>query len=216
MHRDYYQRAIDLLVESDPDIVVVCGDLIDYERCLPEVQPLLTNLKGKLGQYFVLGNHDRRLPDVEGLRKLLGGWVHDLGVRSCTVSSQGTTIHLIGNERPWFDLPSRSEDEKATHSDRQSASLRIGVAHTPDQFPWAKDLELDLLFCGHNHGGQVRIPLIGPIIAPSWFGSRFASGWFHEKPTLLHVSRGVSGTQPLRVRCAPEVNVIQLRSSKVS
>lgn len=214
MTREYYREAIQLLVDANVDLVIMCGDLIDYEHCLHQVQPLLEPLRGKLGQYFVLGNHDRRLANVGRLRSMLEeiGWF-DLGMRSHTIETRAEEIYLIGNERPWFDPPCRNADENATAEARKTAGLRIGVAHTPDQIQWARKLGLDLLFCGHNHGGQVRLPLIGPVITPSWYGSRYASGWFDETPTLLHVSRGVSGTHPLRFQCTPEVNVVKLEAS---
>ncbi|MFM7927659.1 MAG: hypothetical protein ACKO9Q_08070, partial [Pirellula sp.] len=89
--------------------------------------------------------------------------------------------------------------------------FRLGISHSPDQLPWAKRLEVSLLLCGHTHGGQIRFPWIGPIIAPSKYGSRFASGVFYQSPTLMHVSRGMSGVHPIRLRCLPEVSVLELR-----
>jgi predicted MPP superfamily phosphohydrolase len=89
--------------------------------------------------------------------------------------------------------------------------FRIGVSHSPDQLPWAKQLGVSLLLCGHTHGGQIRFPWIGPIIAPSKYGSRFASGVFYQSPTLMHVSRGISGVHPIRLGCLPEVSILELR-----
>ena len=64
---------------------------------------------------------------------------------------------------------------------------------------------------GHNHGGQVRLPLLGSIFVPSRFGRKYDCGLFHEPPTLLHVSRGLAGQNPLRFRCHPEVTKIVLK-----
>ncbi len=214
MHFDFYREAFDRLISTNPDVVILSGDLIDYESCLNQVQPLLDPVEAKLGCYFVLGNHDRRLKDVGRLRAMLVelGW-HDLGSHGKIVEHAGEEIFLIGCERPWFDNPFRDQHERETVQERIRAPLRIGVSHSPDQVPWARNLELDLLFCGHTHGGQVRFPWIGPIVAPSRFGSRFASGWFDCSPTLMHVSRGISGTYPLRIACTPEVSSIVLRSN---
>ena len=69
------------------------------------------------------------------------------------------------------------------------------------------------MLAGHTHGGQIRLPIIGPIVAPSHFGVKYASGVFYESPTLVHVSRGVSGLDPIRINCPPEVTKITLRAA---
>jgi len=211
MATEYYHRAIGCMVQQMPDVVILSGDLIDYEHCLNQVQPLLEPLKPRYGAYFVLGNHDRRLPDVKRLRDMITelGWF-DLGAQSRSIEIRGEEVYFIGNERPWFDPQERSDDEVKTHAYRQSAGFRIGVSHSPDQIRWATALGLDLLFCGHNHGGQVQLPILGPVVAPSHFGSRYADGWFYESPTWMRVSRGLSGTHPLRFRCRPEVAVTRI------
>jgi predicted MPP superfamily phosphohydrolase len=61
------------------------------------------------------------------------------------------------------------------------------------------------MLAGHNHGGQVRLPLVGPLISPSLYGTRYSGGVYYEAPTLLHVSRGISGEHPLRWNCLPEL-----------
>jgi uncharacterized protein len=211
MHREFYRTAIDQLMSLEPDMLVFSGDLIDFDACLPNVAPLLESVKPRLGAFYVLGNHDRRIQRVHELRETLReiGW-HDLGSRSATVDWLGNEIWLVGNERPWFNSLEREADEIAMAANRSLAALRIGVSHAPDQLRWAQSLNCDLLFCGHTHGGQVRLPVIGPIIAPSWYGSKFASGWFREKDTWMHVSRGLSGTHPFRFNCRPEVSLCVL------
>jgi uncharacterized protein len=85
------------------------------------------------------------------------------------------------------------------------------LAHTPDRLRWAREHEIDLVIAGHTHGGQIRAPLLGPIVAPSHHGVRYASGTFFESPTLMHVSRGVSGLTPLRWNCSPEITRLVLK-----
>ena len=59
------------------------------------------------------------------------------------------------------------------------------------------------MLAGHTHGGQIRMPITGPILAPSLYGTKYAIGTFYKAPTLLHVSRGVSGLTPVRYNCRP-------------
>jgi hypothetical protein len=71
------------------------------------------------------------------------------------------------------------------------------------------------MLSGHNHGGQVRLPGFGPVYSPSAFGCHYASGVFWESPTLLYVSRGISGKHPLRWNCLPELTRLVLRPAIV-
>jgi len=70
------------------------------------------------------------------------------------------------------------------------------------------------MLAGHTHGGQIRLPVVGPIVSPSYYGVHYASGVFYVRPTLLHVSRGLSGEEALRINCRPEVSKLVLRSSQ--
>ena len=102
-----------------------------------------------------------------------------------------------------------------SHPDFSSApedAFRVLLIHTPDNLPWAKQQQVDVMLSGHNHGGQVVLPIIGPVYSPSRFGVRYAGGVFWEDPTLLYVSRGISSRHPLRFRCLPELTKLVLES----
>jgi hypothetical protein len=71
------------------------------------------------------------------------------------------------------------------------------------------------MLTGHMHGGQIRLPLVGPIIGPSHYGVKYSGGAYYAKPTLLHVSRGVSSDQTLRINCPPEMTKFVLRPSRL-
>jgi len=88
------------------------------------------------------------------------------------------------------------------------------LSHAPDQLTWARRFDFDLMLAGHTHGGQIRLPLLGPIVSPSRLGTQYASGTFEREPTVLHVSRGTSSFMPLRWNCPPELAVLELRSAR--
>ena len=71
---------------------------------------------------------------------------------------------------------------------------------------------IDLMLSGHNHGGQIILPVIGPVFAPSKYGVRYAGGAFWAVPTFLYVSRGLAGRHPLRLNCPPELTRLILES----
>jgi len=208
--QEFFQAVVARTNQWQPDLVVLTGDLLEKETCLQWGPDTLGCLQAADGKYFILGNHDRRLPDPTRLRNALCDteWT-DLGGRWRARSLRGSRILLAGNESPWFPAP-RSKDRPET--DAATKPFSILLSHTPDQLPWARDHGFDLMLAGHTHGGQIRVPIIGPLVCPSRFGVRYASGLFHEPPTVMHVSRGLSGVQPLRFNCPPEVTLLELRT----
>jgi predicted MPP superfamily phosphohydrolase len=120
------------------------------------------------------------------------------------IEVRGQPMVVIGNEAPWFGPP---PDLSACPAD----IFRLCLSHSPDQIGWAKKHGIDLVLAGHVHGGQLRLPLVGSIVVPSRFGRRYDCGVFDEAPTVMHVSRGLSGEQPLRYNCRPEVTKLILR-----
>ena len=109
---------------------------------------------------------------------------------------------------------------RAQHGRRPAAAARGAGANRPgltrpDQISWAQAHHMDLLLAGHTHGGQICVPWIGPILTPSRWGVRYSWGIFHVPPTIMNVTRGVSGVYPLRVNCPPEVVKLVLHGEVV-
>ncbi len=209
--QSHYHFMIDRLLEQRPDLIVITGDIIDAAACLPWIEPVLGRLKAPLGCTFLLGNHDQRIARWQQVTEPLTALgFFDLGVADQHLQlSNGASLLLTGNELPWFERHTSTPVLKPTSA---IDTLRLGLSHSPDQIKWARNQQLDLLLAGHTHGGQVRLPGIGPLVAPSRYGSRFASGVFYRQPVLMHVSRGIAGTHPLRYRCLPEVSLLVLRT----
>ena len=213
-HDRYYKAAVQAVLAQGVDLCCFTGDLVDVDETIEAAADALRPFDCEYGQYFVLGNHDRRVTDPNDLRKAMkaAGWT-DLGEATCERPTPRGPLQLLGNELPWFDLASRRSSQASLLGQPfPDAGLRIGLAHSPDQWTWGMRCHCDLLLCGHTHGGQVRLPLIGPIISPSDYGSRYASGIFRLGEQTVHVSRGLSGTQPLRINCRPEVSVLILEA----
>ena len=215
----FYRLAMDWLSDQSPDMIVLSGDIVDYESQLKQLEKVFDGLKARLGMHFILGNHDKRLPTPTAVcdRLVAMGWT-DLGRAEALVSNGATRIRLLGNELPWFQRgvsPEFSGTEALVSRESKKADWILGVSHSPDQFKWGISNRCNLLLCGHTHGGQIRLPFVGPIIAPSKYGSRYASGVFLSDPTLMHVSRGLSGVHPFRWGCIPEVSVLELEGFKV-
>ena len=104
----------------------------------------------------------------------------------------------MGHEGPWFAPP---PDLSAA----PPGLFRLCLSHTPDNFYWGIANRVGLMLCGHVHGGAIRVPIIGSIFVPSVYGRRFDTGVFEKGGTVMAVNRGLSGREPIRFRCNPQV-----------
>lgn len=215
----FFREVIDAGRELRPHMAVFTGDLLDRQTLTEWLPETLGRLEAPLGRYFILGNHDWYLAPDETRRALQElGWkdvagesvtLADEDVRTVLGSPSGgeaPRLVIAGDERPWMG-------GEPCFARSNEAEFRILLSHTPDNLPWARRQPVDLMLSGHNHGGQVVLPGLGPVYSPSRYGVKYAAGLFREGPTLLHVSRGISGRQPLRYRCRPELTKLVLTSS---
>ncbi len=203
----FFEEVVNLAMEGapEPDLVLITGDFLDHDDTVAWVEPVLGRLKARLGKIAVLGNHDYR-HDFRGLRRgLRKADFRTLDGRWMTLETERGCLVLGGTSYPWgrhLD-PARMPE----------GDVRILLSHAPDQVYRASDWSMDFMLCGHNHGGQVRIPVLGPILMPSRYGRRFDQGFYRVGPTTMFVGTGVGGKHPIRFRCQPEVTRITLRSS---
>ncbi|MBM83989.1 MAG: hypothetical protein CMJ78_25825 [Planctomycetaceae bacterium] len=201
----YFQYVTDIVTKAESDLIVFTGDLLDDQRLIDWIEPTLGQMSAPFGCYFILGNHDWYLqPEKTRERFEQLGW-HDVSGTVKLVDTKGHPLAIGGDERPWMG-------EAPDFSIAPENSMRLLLSHSPDNIKWAKRNAIDLMLAGHNHGGQVRLPIIEAVYSPSIYGCRYASGVFFEEPTLLYISRGISGRHPLRWRCLPEITRLTLRS----
>lgn len=191
------------IARSEPvDLVCFSGDLIDNMQLLDWIPETLQAFSARYGCYFILGNHDwYQQPEVIRAALTNIGWI-DVASRTINVEIHGQTVQIGGDETPWMG----TSPQFSAHAD-----LRLLLSHTPDNIRNAQRANVDLMLSGHNHGGQVRLPLIGPVYSPSRYGTLYSSGTFWRPPTMLHISRGLAGLHPFRFRCHPEVTRLTLQ-----
>jgi predicted MPP superfamily phosphohydrolase len=207
--RRFFDEVVEQANALAPDLTLLTGDIVDKSPCIDWLAPTLGKLRAVHGCYYILGNHDKRVP-IDRLRaEIERCGLKSVSHRTLTLDVRGATILLAGNELPW--LPPAANMKQGALLPGERPHLRLLLSHSPDQFAWARAYAFDLMLAGHNHGGQIAFPWIGPVFVPSRYGVKYASGLFYEAPTLLHVSRGVSSELPARLRCPPEVALLELR-----
>jgi uncharacterized protein len=204
--RVFYERVIEhCIAGGPPDILAITGDLVDTDEHHRWLLRLLRPLRWNEAAFAILGNHDywHRPPRIRRRLERLGITV--LGNRWVTTPIRGVPMVAIGHEGPWY----RPGPDLAGCP---VGPFRLCLSHTPDNISWARRHDVHLMLSGHNHGGQVRLPLFGSLFVPSLYSRKYDCGVFWEPPTLLHVPRGLAGQEPLRINCRPEVTRIVLKT----
>ncbi len=190
------------MADGVPDLVVLSGDIIDGDEYLAWVEPILKELSWAVAAVAILGNHDWWQDAAAVRTRLTAGGFHVIGGTHEVIDVRGEPLVAVGHEGPWF----RPGPDVSNLPD----GFRLLVSHSPDNIAWARRHGFRLMLSGHNHGGQIRVPVVGSLFVPSWYSRRYDAGTFHEPPTVLHVTRGIAGKEPIRFRCPPQVTRLVL------
>ncbi|HYQ00486.1 MAG TPA: metallophosphoesterase [Polyangiaceae bacterium] len=201
---DYYARVRASIAAQDPDLILLSGDYVSRSENVELLARVFApRWPARFGVFAVLGNHDF--------------WANSAGIRD-TLSAAGVTllenrcwhlprgvgrVALCGTEAPWGA-------ELSAELDR--SELNIVLSHTPDNVYHLATQGASLVFAGHTHGGQMRVPGLGSLVVPSRYGRIFDQGHFRVNGTDLFVSAGIGADAPaLRVYCPPEMFVVDVR-----
>ena len=214
---DFIEQAVAIGLELKPDLVCITGDFITRQyRSWESYARVLARLQAAAPVFACLGNHDggqwsrmhggyettqpvRQLLEQSRIQLLHNCWT---GVRL-----NGRELKLIG----LADLWSGHLDIGAAFppADAPGPELRIVLSHNPDSKELLRRCQWDLLLCGHTHGGQVVLPLLGAPFAPVR-DKRFLAGMLPWEDRWIHITRGVGNVHGLRINCPPEVSLITL------
>jgi predicted MPP superfamily phosphohydrolase len=221
MTLEHIVRTVDRTNALAPDLVVLLGDYFASHRFVTEHVPNavwageFSRLKAPLGVWAILGNHDWWF-DLEGVRRALAKvGIPVLENRAVMIGEGSRRFWLAGlADQLAYPLGNgrfRGEDDLAgTLAQVTTEHPVILLAHEPDIFPKVPE-RVSLTLCGHTHGGQIRIPLIWPNLAPSRYGARFAYGHIVEAGRHMIISGGL-GTSfvPVRIGVPPEIVHIEI------
>ena len=223
---DQIAKAVELINEQEPDILLFTGDLVNnFAEETDGWAPILSQLKAKIGKYSVMGNHDygdysewespaakeKNLAAIKQFHKKIGFRL--LLNETETLNINGEEIALIGVEnwgKPPF--PQHGDLQKAIEG-AQDQPFKILMSHDPSHWDAEvlKSTNIDLTFAGHTHGMQFGIERAGIKWSPVQYKYPRWGGLYREKEQFLYVNRGFGYIGfPGRIGMPPEITVVEL------
>jgi len=196
-NRRYLTKVVHQINEISPDFVCFTGDLVEERRYLEEALDILRQVQRPI--YGVPGNWDywsrasfRAI--ARAFEQTGGAWLGDRGV-----TAAGGKVYIFG---------ATGLQDSAEVSTEASRCLLL--VHFPDFVQRPIEGRFDLILAGHSHGGQVRLPFLGPSILPPRVGN-YDRGLYQTRLGPLYVNPGI-GTygSPIRFLCRPEITVISV------
>lgn len=202
------ERAVEKINKENADIVVFTGDLIDHAaqyEDLYKIAPVLAKIEAKLGKYAVYGNHDIG----GGAERYYEDIMREAGFQvleneSTTLQINGATINIMGGDEAmigWHDAQITTEGIK-------EEDINILLLHEPDLIEDYVNYPIDLALSGHSHGGQVALPVYGPLVK-NHLAEKYNKGLYsmeNKRETKLFVSSGLGNTKlPFRFGNIPVI-----------
>lgn len=208
------KKVCEKLTDEEPDIIFFTGDLFDsmvaFEGDKEEVTKLLSDLSAPYGKYAVYGNHDYQTGTYYEYRRILeeAGFVL---LKNEIASIDALGMNIIGLDESLLGYGTMTVTQKV-----ENKYFNVVLSHEPDVIDEA-DVNVDLMFSGHTHGGQVRIPFVGAVLLPR-LGRTYVDGR-HDvtigdgSEAVLYVTSGIGMSKlPFRFLVTPEIVTITLQS----
>lgn len=211
-NKDWDSQLIEELQNASPDIIVLTGDLIDSSKTdLPTALEFIDQSKEIAPLYFVTGNHEAWSEEYSQLRKdLIDREVTILDNQELFLTRGSSQIMIAGLQDPAF--PNSSPEKTLQTLSNHFEGFKVLLSHRPELFETYAAHGFDLVFSGHAHGGQFRLPFIGGLIAPNQgLFPEYTAGIYSKKQTRMIVSRGLGNSViPIRINNRPELVIVTL------
>jgi uncharacterized protein len=215
----FLEHVVHKVNELAPDLVLLTGDFVTRgsltfiasthaaHRCAEILNTLTSPLR-----YAILGNHDVSVSAPLVIHALTSNGTPVLVNQYVAIERNGERLWLCGTDDPNTSHP----DLNLAVPAKPDGPVLL-MSHEPDyadnvmQHP--RGQLVDLMLAGHSHGGQVRLPFVGPLILPP-LGEKYVQGYFRFPNMQLYVNRGIGTVGlPFRLNCPPEITVITLQSA---
>jgi predicted MPP superfamily phosphohydrolase len=213
------EASVGMVNALHPDLIVLTGDFVsmpflgnDGEKAALAAEPcasLLRQMHATHGLWAVLGNHDYYTDPRHVTNALHAKGIHVLANESTAIETNRGRFWLCGVN----DVLSGTADAAMALRGIPANEPTVMLAHEPDYADEVARFSADLQLSGHSHGGQVRLPLVGPIYLPE-LARKYVRGLYQVGPLTLYTNPGLGTVGlPLRWNCPPEITLLTLRRS---
>lgn len=209
--------------KAEPDAIVITGDIVDRRTPnLKRAAVLIEKITEIQETFYITGNHEAHYKHFNKLYDVIGrSDVRNITKHSAVLERNGEKINLTGINDVWFfgdeENPRTYRNFQNELRNKVSAlphDFTVLLAHRPELLSIYSKNDVDLVFCGHAHGGQIRLPVVKGLYAPhQGVNPKYTEGMHEQKGTTMVVSRGLGNSRfPFRVFNHPEVVVVELRA----
>ncbi|MBN1458490.1 MAG: metallophosphoesterase [Armatimonadetes bacterium] len=216
LHRGPYisegqvREAVQMAMSYAPDLIVLTGDHLSLSaRYAKSCAGALSGLSAEYGVFGVLGNHEY--------------WTHEVDRVTTSYRDAGITMLIndsvpvvVGDAIWWLcgvdDIWEGKVDLEKALAKVPDEHFRILLCHEPDYADTAAEHDIPLQLSGHSHGGQIRLPWVGPVRLPVYaFKYPYGLQQVPGSTTQVYTTAGVGVTfPPIRINCRPEVSILRL------
>ena len=212
------KMAIGMVKGLQPDLIALTGDFVSVPLVGPHAsgavmaEPCaewLRQLRAPQGIWAVLGNHDALTSPAQVTSALNAAGIQVLANQAVPIEPNGSRFWLAGVK----DVLVAGADIGATLRRVPSGDTVVLMAHEPDFADAVARHPVDLQLSGHSHGGQVRLPMVGPLYLPQ-LARKYVSGLYRIGELSLYTTRGIGTVEvPIRFNCPPEITLLTVRRS---
>lgn len=212
------EKAIDLSLEQQPDVACITGDFITSKlQDVSQYRRILRKLTSDTPTFACLGNHD-------GGRRSSAKYAGYKDFSKVSELLQSGGVHLLFNEKIRVEINDRVflmaglgdyrsgylKPESALKKKREEDIPVFVMSHNPESRSELKPYDWDVLLCGHTHGGQLVVPIIGyrPFLPVSH--RSFPEGILSWGDRHIHITRGIGNLHGLRFNCRPEISLLNV------
>jgi uncharacterized protein len=214
----FLERVVHDINTLAPDLVLLTGDFITHGsltfitggHAVRRCAEILTALTAPL-RYAILGNHDVAFDGPLVIKTLAAHGIPVLVNQHLPIERDGARLWLCGADDPGTSHP----DLDLTIPQKPDGPVLLMI-HEPDYadvvVAHPRGHLVDLMLSGHSHGGQIRLPFVGPLVLPP-LGEKYPEGHYRFNQMQLYVNRGIGTVGlPFRLNCPPEITVITLNA----
>ncbi len=225
------EAIINQLTDEKPDAIILAGDMIvcsaKREQEIYVMSDFINRLSEIADVYYGMGNHEREMETDTGLTALWENYVSRLNDKVRLLRNETEPLNIKGNHIRicGLDIPvkyyKKFQKDKPDIGELQSlvgisdkSAYTILIAHNPDFYHTYSAWQPDIILSGHNHGGLLRLPVLGGVISPKpRLFPKYDYGMYHDNKTKMIVTSGVgSHSVMVRVNNIPELVIINIKS----